>query len=144
MRKLNPACWIMISIMIIPALAFGVGDLSKQEPVVVKITLGSEKGNLSFSPSKLTFETGKLYKLVLTNPSLHKHYFTSLGFAAAVWTRKVQDGSMEVKGSIREIEMLPGGTAEWFFVPVQTGVFELYCHVKGHREAGMVGTINIK
>ena len=130
--------------LFIPQLIFAAGDLSKQDPIVVTVTLGSEKNDLSFSPEKLTFETGRLYKLVLKNPSPQKHYFTSLGFSAAVWTRKVQDNSMEVKGTIREIELLPGKSAEWFFVPVKTGVFELYCHIKGHREAGMVGAIEIK
>ena len=130
--------------LFIPQLIFAAGDLSKQDPIVVTVILGSEKNDLSFSPEKLTFETGRLYKLILKNPSPQKHYFTSLGFSAAVWTRKVQDNSMEVKGTIREIELLPGKSAEWFFVPVKTGVFELYCHIRGHREAGMVGTIEIK
>ncbi len=136
--------WILVALLVIPQLVFAAGDLSKQDPIVITVILGSEKNELSFSPEKLTFETGRLYKLILKNSSSQKHYFTSLGFAASVWTRKVQDGSMEVKGAIREIELLPGKSAEWFFVPVKTGVFELYCHIRGHREAGMVGTIEIK
>jgi hypothetical protein len=47
------------------------------------------------------------------------NYFTALEFAAAVWTRKVQSTAMEVKGAVREVEILPGQTAEWYFVPVQ-------------------------
>ncbi len=51
---------------------------------------------------------------------------------------------MEVKGAIREVELLPTSTAEWWFVPVQTGTFRLYCHVDKHAELGMVGEITIK
>jgi hypothetical protein len=51
-----------------------------------------------------------LYKLVLTNPSGSKHYFTSEGFAVAIWTQKDQDGAMEVNGATREVELLPNAT----------------------------------
>jgi uncharacterized cupredoxin-like copper-binding protein len=121
--------------------AEGAGDLSGQKPLVVEVKLGSREGHLEFAPKELKFETGKLYKLVLVNPSPVKHYFSALRFAAAVWTRKVQDKSMEVKGAIREIEVLPGKRAEWFFVPVQAGIFVLRCTINGHAEAGMVGRI---
>jgi len=62
-----------------PALA--AGDLTKQTPVEVRVELGTAGGAHTFTPSNLTFETGKLYKLVLTNPSRIKHYFTSPGLA---------------------------------------------------------------
>ena len=71
--------------------------------------------------------------------------------AQAVFTRKVQvngaDGKAiaEVKGQIREIEVYPGGTTEWWFVPVKAGKFnDLKCTIPGHTEMGMVGSITIK
>jgi uncharacterized cupredoxin-like copper-binding protein len=132
------------------ALALGVAlpaqsaDLSKQKPIEVKVALGSKGGDLVFSPKALSLEAGKLYKLELENPSKQKHYFSALRFAAAVWTRKVETKEAEIKGAIREIELLPGGEAEWFFVPVQAGTFPLKCTIPGHAEAGMVGTITVK
>lgn len=133
---------LLATMAVQPAAA--AGDLSHQNPTTVKVQLGTKDNRLAFQPNLLTFETGKLYKLVLTNPSSSKHYFTSEGFAAAIWTRKVQDGSMEVKGAIREVELLPGSRVEWWFVPVKTGTFRLYCHVDKHAELGMVGKITIK
>jgi uncharacterized cupredoxin-like copper-binding protein len=69
----------------------------------------------------------------------------------AVFTRKVQINGgngkpiAEVKGSIREIEVYPKGTAEWWFVPVKAGNIEdLKCTIRGHAEAGMVGKIVIR
>ena len=68
-------------------------------------------------PNRLRFETGKLYKLILTNPSNDPHYFTSHAFTQLIFTRKVQvtqmrDGKLvtlaEFKGAIREIEVYPG------------------------------------
>ena len=134
---------------------FSAGDLAKQTPIEVRVQLGTKDGDLKFVPDSLTFETGKLYKLVLINPSNKKHYFTSPGLAAKVYTRKVQvvggSGTMaEIKGAIREIEVYPGGTAEWWFVPVATGKLDdLHCQIKDkdghtHAEKGMIGMITIE
>ena len=135
--------------------ASAAGDLSKQDPIEVRVELGTTAGDLVFIPNDLTFETGKLYKLVLTNPSGKKHYFTSLGLASKVYTRKVQVVGpgrtiAEIKGAIREIEVYPGGTSEWWLVPVATGqISDLHCRIKDddgktHAQKGMVGKIAIE
>ena len=140
------------------SVAYPAGDLSRQEPIVIVIELG-KPGQHAFTPNKLRFETGKLYKLVLSNPSSEAHYFTSHAFTQLIYTRKVQvvqsrDGKMttlaEFKGAIREIEVYPGHIAEWWFVPVATGrATDLRCGIVGtdgrsHAEHGMVGEIVIE
>jgi len=126
------------------------GDFTKQQPIDISIELGNKKDELKFFPSNLRFETGKLYRLIIGNPSAQKHYFSSEQFSRAIYTRKVQinkaDGSamVEVKGNIREIEVYPGSRAEWWFVAVKAGQFnDLKCTIKGHTEAGMIGNITI-
>lgn len=134
---------------------YAAGDLTKQEPIEVRVTLGTADDSHKFVPNELSFETGKLYKLILTNPSQKKHYFTSPGLAKSVFTRKVQvvdtqGTKAEIKGSISEIEVYPEGVAEWWFVPVATGTFsDLHCHIKDddgqtHAEKGMIGTVTIR
>jgi len=127
------------------------GDLSSQQPIEVKVFLGNKENPQRFIPSKIEFETGKLYKLKLVNASQSKHYFTSSKFSASIYTRKVQVISdkgktiAEVKGAIRTIEVYPGQTAEWWFVPIKTGMInDLHCQISGHTEAGMTGKITIK
>jgi uncharacterized cupredoxin-like copper-binding protein len=148
---------IVLALIATPAAA--QGDLSRQEPIVVRVELQTDGHRHFFEPNHLTFKTGKLYRLVLHNPSDAPHYFTSPGLADRVFTRKVEvvtgEGGgaqrlAEIKGNIREIEVFPGGTAEWWFVPVATveGA-ELHCNVKDeegktHAERGMVGTIDIQ
>lgn len=134
-----------------PRIIFAAGDMTAQKPVVMNVSLGNKNNQLRFYPSKLRFETGKLYKLVIKNPSTQKHYFTAEGLARSVFTRKVQIVSKankilaEVKGAINEIEVYPGGTAEWWFVPVKTlKASRLHCTIKGHTEAGMAGQISIQ
>ena len=134
------------------------GDLSRQEPITVTVDLG-QPGKHVFEPNKLRFETGKLYKLILRNPSNDPHYFTSHAFSQLVFTRKVQvtqqrDGKTvtlaEFKGAIREIEVYPGHAAEWWFVPVAAGrVTDLQCGIRGsdgktHADHGMTGEIVIE
>ena len=82
---------VLAATLLFPAGAIAVGDFSKQEPITVQVDLGKDGvKDHKFYPETLTFETGKLYRLVLHNPSNSKHYFTSFGLAAKVWTRKVQ------------------------------------------------------
>ena len=138
-----------------PALA--AGDLSRQDPIEIVVELG-RPGMHAFFPHRIELETGKLYKLVLTNKSEAPHYFTSHDFSQRVFTRKVQVVGAapekavlaEFKGAIREIEVYPGQTAEWWLVPVATGhLTDLQCGVrekdgKTHAEHGMVGEIVIR
>ena len=137
--------------------ALAAGDLSRQTPIEVTVDLGSP-GKHEFTPKQLKFETGKLYKLILRNQSDDPHYFTSHAFSQMIYTRKVQvvqtrDGKTsnvaEFKGAIREIEVYPGHSAEWWFVPVATGrVTDLRCGIvkdgKTHADLGMVGEIVIE
>ncbi|QCI62791.1 biphenyl 2,3-dioxygenase [Phreatobacter stygius] len=134
------------------------GNLAGQTPIEVVVELGAP-GRHAFFPDKLRFETGRLYKLVLRNASDAPHYFTSHSFSQMIYTRKVQvvqrQGERlvtlaEFKGAIREIEVYPGQTAEWWFVPVATGrVTDLRCGIVGtdgktHADHGMVGEIVIE
>src|SRR3990170_4872848 len=65
-------------------------------------------------------------------------------FTLGIWTRKVETAGVEVKGVINEIELLPGAKADWYFVPIRTGEYEMACEIEGHKEAGMVGKIIVK
>lgn len=109
----------------------------------VKVSLGNSKGELKFFPNHLEFISGQKDKLRLDNPSPDKHYFTAKDFADASWTQKVEAGKVEVKGAIHELELKSGATAEWIFVPLKSGTYQLYCSVPGHAEAGMKGEIVI-
>jgi uncharacterized cupredoxin-like copper-binding protein len=80
---------ILATLCAAPTAAAAAGNLAGQEPIVVMVELG-RPGDHVFVPNKLRFETGKLYKLVLKNPSNDPHYFTSHAFSQMIFTRKVQ------------------------------------------------------
>lgn len=121
----------------------GGPDLLKQSPTQVTVRLGNQTNSLVFEPDQLFFVAGKRYKLVLTNPSNQKHYFTAKDFADAIWTQKIEAGNVEIKGVIHELELKPGAEADWMFVPIKSGTYPLRCTIAGHTEAGMTGTITI-
>ncbi len=129
---------------------FGAGDLTRQEPTRLTMTLGNAEGEHRFTPDLLTLETGKLYVMRLENPSPNDYYFGSQGLADAVYSRKVvvlgADGKAlaEVYGPVRRMELKPGGVAEWWFYPVRTGRFEDVMSTRSHFEAGMRATIEVK
>jgi len=141
----------------LPTALWSAGDLSRQNPIEVTVDLG-KPGEHAFVPREIKFETGKLYKLILRNPSNDPHYFTSDAFSGMIFTRKVQvtqqrEGKTvtlaEFKGAIREIEVYPGHAAEWWFVPVAAGrVSDLRCGIvkdgKTHAQLGMTGEIVIE
>ena len=147
---------VLIAILVAAPIAWAstalaAGDLSQQTPTELRVQLGDEKGARRFIPERIELETGKLYRLIIANPSPEKHYFSSDAFSQAVFTRKVQvndaDGKAvaEVKGVVREIEVYPKASTEWWLVPIKTGQFtDLKCTAQGHAEAGMLGQIIVK
>ena len=91
MNRSIPVAIGVLASLLISASVFGGGDLSQQQPLTVRVDLGKDgTEEHKFHPDQLTFETGKLYKLVIHNPSNSKHYFTSVGLAQKIYTRKVQ------------------------------------------------------
>jgi len=126
-----------------PVVAAPISNSAAQAITEVTVSLGNSANELKFVPDHLTFIAGRHYKLLLTNNSPQKHYFTAKDFADGVWTQKVEAGKVEVKGTIRELELKPGAEAEWVFVPLKTGTYSLRCPISGHTEAGMTGEIVI-
>ncbi|NJO40869.1 MAG: biphenyl 2,3-dioxygenase [Cyanobacteria bacterium CRU_2_1] len=147
MRGLRVSLALVLSLGLWFGSWFGAESMavapSQQTVTEVQVHLGNVNNELKFVPDRLEFEAGKRYKLILDNPSELKHYFTAKDFADVIWTQKVEAGNVEVKGAIHELELKPGAQAEWVFVPLKSGTFELHCSIPGHAEAGMTGQISV-
>jgi uncharacterized cupredoxin-like copper-binding protein len=136
-------CLCIILGIILSLGAFSTAAVGAPQVTEVKVSLGNSANELKFFPNNLEFVVGQRYKLLLDNPSAQKHYFTAKDFADASWTQKVEAGKVEVKGAIHELELKPGGEAQWVFVPMKPGKYALRCPIPGHTEAGMTGVITI-
>jgi uncharacterized cupredoxin-like copper-binding protein len=144
-----PSHWIsrclgfILFLLICCGLLYPPVAIAAPQATEVTVSLGNTTNELKFFPSNLKFVVAQPYKLLLNNPSSQKHYFTAKDFADASWTQKVEAGKVEIKGAIHELELKPGGKAEWVFVPMKPGTYSLRCTIPGHTAAGMTGEIVI-
>lgn len=144
------ACAILAFSLTTPVYA--EGDLSRENVIDVSIELGSNDDGMYLKPNNYQFVTGQAYKLVLTNVDNIKHELSLNEMVERIFTRKIEiadeKGELvaEIKGTIREVEVGPGKTVEWFFVPVQTteDPIDITCEIAGHLEAGMHASVEIK
>jgi len=127
------------------------GDLSRANVIEVNMEMGSNDDGMYLKPNHYDFVTGQAYKLIMTNVDEIKHELALNEMGEKIFTRKVEaadkDGNLitEVKGAIREVEVGPGQTVEWFFVPIQpVDATEITCEIAGHYEAGMFATASIE
>lgn len=141
---------LTVALLYIPFTS-ATGDLSRANIITLTLEMGSNAKGMYFLPDTINLTTGQAYKLVLVNKDPIKHEIESVEFVEKIFTRKVEvhneKGAFlaEIKGHVSEIEVGPHASVEWYFVPVQTGAnIEMVCALPGHKEAGMVGVINIK
>jgi uncharacterized cupredoxin-like copper-binding protein len=118
--------------------------------IKVMVEAGTKDGKMIFIPNDFTFERGKHYKLIISNPSPSAHYFSVDEFATHIYTRKIEvvgpngKALAEIYGDVHDVEVFPNSTIEWYFYPMKKGKnLKLYCHKENHEEMGMVGTVNI-
>ncbi len=142
-RWLSQCLLVMLGLILSGSIVSTPTAFAAPQVTEVKVSLGNSANELKFFPSNLQFVAGQPYKLLLDNPSPQKHYFTAKDFADSGWTQKVEAGKVEIKGAIHELELKPGGEAEWVFVPIKPGKYSLRCPIPGHTEAGMTGVITV-
>ena len=135
---------LMVTHLNLPTLQ-AAGGLTQQQPIEINVSMGNEGNAFQFFPDFLQFETVKLYRLILINPTPPKKYFFSEGPFQPVFTYKFQmndgDGKPidEIKGLIRKIGVYPKRVGEGWFVPAKTVEFDdLKCTVLDHAEGGMI------
>lgn len=136
--------FVLAVVLVSSSLAWAAGDLSRQTPIELKVLVGAKSDEYAISPKTWNLQTGKLYKVTLVNEGKLKHEWAAPEFALTIWTRKVEVGGAEIKGVINEIELQPGAKADWYFVPIRTGTFEMACEIEDHRDKGMVGKVVVK
>lgn len=126
-----------------------ISAVNWDERTVVTLTMTESGGSFVYTPNRLTFEAGKPYVLRIINPASNqaKHYVTPEGishFYKAIATRKIETAQAEYKAPYFDaVELMVSGTLDLYFVPVIPGVYDIFCQITGHREAGMTGQITI-
>lgn len=125
----------------------GSDDQSSSASDIQEITI--EAQDLSFSPTSFTVDTGKRVRLTLVNAGTLEHDVTIPGINA---TDEIVEASGDSAMGHQMMGTMAPGTVHLAahggdevtveFMP-RAGMFELYCSVAGHKDAGMVGTVDV-
>lgn len=92
----------------------------EQESSVKEVSMVS--GDLFFNPENLTLVKDQSVKITFQNTGSHTFTIDELGVHV----------------------VLSGSSATVEFIPTQSGTFEYYCAVPGHREGGMFGSLTVE
>ena len=81
--------------------------------------------NLRFGPAALVVTAGEEITVQLVNEDLYPHSF-------------------DVDSLDLHVAMAPAATTSFTFTALEPGEYQLYCGIKGHVDAGMVGTVIVQ
>jgi uncharacterized cupredoxin-like copper-binding protein len=115
---------------------------SRPEPLDVTLQ-GAE---FKYEPATIEAQVGQEVTVVLSNVGTVEHDFVILEIPiaqAAEEAGEMAEHDMGATGLDPDIHMaaMPGLNAHVTFTPTESGTYEFYCALPGHREAGMVGTL---
>ena len=105
-------------------------------PQVVDVNLSS----FAFSPSMLTFQHGRSYRLHLVNTSGGGHDFTAPEFFAA--SAIVAADRTKIVGG--KVKLAGKQSVDITLTPEKTGTYELHCSHFLHAGMGMKGAITVE
>lgn len=103
-------------------------------------TINIETINNKYSPSTIEVRKNKQISLVLTNLDSIEHDF------------EIKDISIKNLGdktghrhstAALHLHALPKSHNKLNFIPLKTGIYEFYCTIPGHKEAGMTGVMKV-
>jgi len=92
-----------------------------------------------FMPAELTVPTGEEITLELKNEDDEEHDLVVEGIEATVSVGHDSEGH----GAEVAVHVEGGETDSVTFTTHKAGTYTFYCTIKGHREAGMEGTIEV-
>ncbi|MBZ9711816.1 cupredoxin domain-containing protein [Deinococcus multiflagellatus] len=127
-------------------------------------SLNLTMSDLKFTPAALTLKAGQPVTLRLSNTGKVPHELqiyakprvaptTEAAWDAYMKTHTLWQGAKNLRliqngkavgGTFFEVVLAPGAQATLTFTPTKTGVFEMACHMPGHYEGGMKGTVTVK
>lgn len=140
MQGLPPLCPVsrVLSVILAVLLAPQAGH-SAQSPRMLRI----EMTEFRFRPALIRLTSGQPVRLLLVNQGQIAHQFVTDYLRTVAVT--VVDATMHVESSGLDIVRLePGAMATIEFLPRSKGRFPFACTIEGHREAGMVGVLEVR
>lgn len=111
------------------------------------ITIQVNPSNFSYSPSKINLSKNKKVLLTFTNHDSVEHDIVIVKMPTLPNTDQENSsshGSHDSHGDGLHLHASPHEEENISFTPTETGTYEFYCSLPGHRENGMVGIIVVE
>lgn len=111
------------------------------------ITIQVNPSNFSYSPSKINLSKNKKVLLTFTNHDSVEHDIVIVKMPTLPNTDQENSsshGSHDSHGDGLHLHASPHEEENISFTPTETGTYEFYCSLPGHRENGMVGIIIVE
>lgn len=116
-------------------------------PKATEITL--EASAMKYAPASIEVVAGQPVKLTFRNNDSVEHDFSIMEIPMMSMNSTQEPmaghnmGQMATEPELHIAAMM-GKTSALEFTPAKPGIYEFYCTVAGHKEAGMVGTLVVK
>lgn len=127
-----------------------VAPVAKADQLPLELTLVAT--DIAYDNNRLEVKAGQPVKLTLQNDGVLEHDFTIVQIPLTGDAMATELGAEEAAGhdmSDMEAEAdvhvaaLMDISNTVSFTPLQSGEYEFYCTVAGHKEAGMIGTLAV-
>jgi uncharacterized cupredoxin-like copper-binding protein len=122
----------IVGLLMLTAPAARAADWSQAQTVTVTTS------EYAFSPNRLVFKRGVVYRLHVDNRGNEMHEFTAPEFFKAA---EIRDPAV-LNADKTEIEVPPGKSKDLEFVAPRAGRYKLRC--SDHDWAGMLGEITVE
>lgn len=142
MRKRN--------VLLIGALTGAFVAACSTSPVPIEVSL--QASEFAFEPATIQVQAGQQVTVMMQNMGTLEHDFVIQEIPVELMTTEpeAEGGGHEMEGMDMGMEpavhtgAMAGMTSRVTFVPTQTGTYEFFCAVEGHKEAGMIGTLVVR
>lgn len=136
--------WLSLALVsALMVLAAGCGTNAGKIAQTVEITVNG----MSFEPALIQLKVGETSRIVLKNKDSLVHDLTIEGFkgkATVIQDTGGHSGGHGHSGDQTHISAGAGKSASMDLLPQAAGIYEVYCTVPGHREAGMVAKLEVR
>ncbi|MFA8439812.1 plastocyanin/azurin family copper-binding protein [Pueribacillus sp. YX66] len=125
------------------------GSMTKQESQAEQLkNIGSREILIStieysYQPSSFNIDFEETVTIKLLNNGEVEHDLEIVGLKAELLNSEKVHKHHDMQESVVHIHAKPGEEVELTFKSLQKGRFSFYCTIPGHKEAGMIGTVNI-
>ena len=144
-RRSSPAAFVLGPLVFLAACSGGTETAADQEPAARSVPVTMQ--DIAFEPGAITLQRGERVELQLENRGSMEHDFTvdDMPVEDVEVSGSAEGGAhSEHEGRALHIALGGGSTGTIDFRATDSGRYEFYCTVEGHRAAGMAGTITVE